>query len=102
MGGLVWLAAESQRRYGLAFADAADAQRLEICEELSMKAPEGSQLEKPARFFKKFRNLTATGFYTTPVGMKDLGYVGNLPLAKFDGPPADLVARLGLTDEVKW
>ena len=42
------------------------------------------------------------GFYTTPVGMKDIGYVGNVPLAKFDGPPADLVAKLGLTDEVVW
>jgi hypothetical protein len=102
MGGLEWLSTESQRRYGAAFADATDAQRLEICEEMSLKAPENSQLEQPARFFRKFRNLTATGFYTTPVGMKDLGYVGNLPLAKFDGPPADLVAKLGLTDEVKW
>jgi hypothetical protein len=34
--------------------------------------------------------------------MRDLGYVGNVPLARFEGPPADLVERLGLTDEVKW
>jgi hypothetical protein len=34
--------------------------------------------------------------------MKDLGYVGNVPLATFDGPPAALVAKLGLTDEVAW
>ena len=85
-----------------AFADASDAQRLGISEEMALKAPENSQLEKASRFFRRFRNLTATGFYTTPVGMKDLGYVGNLPSATFDGPPADLVAKLGLTDEVKW
>jgi hypothetical protein len=34
--------------------------------------------------------------------MKDLGYVGNVPLATFDGPPADLIAKLGLADEVQW
>jgi Gluconate 2-dehydrogenase subunit 3 len=102
MEGLSWLSAESQRRYGGPFAGASDAQRLEISEEMSLKAPENSQLEGPSRFFRRFRNLTATGFYTTPVGMKDIGYVGNLPLAKFEGPPADVVAKLGLTDEVKW
>jgi Gluconate 2-dehydrogenase subunit 3 len=102
MEGLGWLSSESQRRFGGAFADATDAQRLAISEEMALKAPENSQLERASKFFRRFRNLTATGFYTTPVGMKDIGYVGNLPSATFDGPPADLVAKLGLTDEVKW
>jgi len=102
MAGLAWLAAEGPRRFGAAFADATDAQRLSLCEEISLEAPENSQLELPSKFFRRFRNLTTTGFYTTPVGMKDLGYVGNVPSATFDGPPADLVAKLGLTDEVKW
>ena len=64
--------------------------------------PAGDPLEAASKFFRRFRNLTSAGFFTTPVGMKDLGYVGNVPLATFDGPPADLVARMGLTDEVKW
>jgi len=34
--------------------------------------------------------------------MRDLGYVGNVPLAHFDGPPAELVAKLGLAAEVRW
>jgi hypothetical protein len=33
--------------------------------------------------------------------MREIGYVGNVPLAAFEGPPADLIARLGLADEVK-
>ena len=49
-----------------------------------------------AKFFAKFRDLTAGGFYTTPVGMKDIGYVGNVPLAKFDGPPPEALKKLGL------
>ncbi len=100
--GLAWLDAESARRFGAAFADVTDAQRLALCEDISFDEPKDPALKAPAEFFKRFRNLVAGGFYTTPVGMKDIGYVGNVPLATFDGPPADLVAKLGLTDEVTW
>jgi hypothetical protein len=102
MDGLSWLEAESVRRFGTGFAVSTDAQRLSLCEDMSQEAPADPGLLAGSKFFKRFRNLTATGFFTTPVGMKDLGYVGNLPSATFDGPPADLVAKLGLTDEVKW
>lgn len=100
--GIGWLEAESVRRFGRGFAEAPDAQRLALCEDLAPEAPENSPIEAGSKFFKRFRNLTTAGFFTTPVGMKDLGYVGNVPLASFDGPPADLIARLGLTDEVSW
>lgn len=100
--GLAWVDAESRKRFGKGFAEAAQEQRVTLCEDLAQKADAGSALEAPSRFFRRFRNLTTSGFFTTPVGMRDLGYVGNVPLATFDGPPADLVAKLGLTDEVKW
>jgi hypothetical protein len=102
MEGLAWLDGESTRRFGAPFAGASQAQREALCEEISAEAPKDSEGGKASRFFRKFRDLVAAGYYTTPAGMKDLGYVGNVPLAKFDGPPADLVARLGLTDEVRW
>lgn len=102
MAGLSWLDAESTKRFGTAFADASDAQRLALCEDMSMKAPEGSEMADARKFFALFRNLVASGYFTTPEGMKAIGYVGNVPLARFEGPPADLVAKFGLTDEVKW
>ncbi len=100
--GLAWIDAESRRRFGRAFADAAGPERVSLCEDIAPQAEEGTPLEAPSKFFRRFRNLTTAGFYTTPVGMKDLGYVGNIPLATFDGPPAALIAKLGLADEVKW
>jgi hypothetical protein len=102
MDGLAWVAATSQKRFGSAFADATDAQRLALCEEMAPEAAKGSDLEVASKFFRHFRNLTSSGYFSTPPGMKDLGYVGNVPSATFDGPPADLVAKLGLTDEVQW
>jgi Gluconate 2-dehydrogenase subunit 3 len=100
--GLAWLDAESTGRFGSVFAEAAEAQRAALCEEISRDPPEKPGLRPAVDFFRRFRNLAAGGFYTTPEGMKDIGYVGNVPLARFDGPPADLVERLGLAGEVKW
>jgi len=102
MEGLAWLDAESARRFGAPFAGASQGQREALCADISGEAPKDSELGKASAFFRAFRDLVARGYYTTPAGMKDLGYVGNVPLARFDGPPADLVARLGLTDEVRW
>jgi hypothetical protein len=102
LDGLAWVAAASQQRFGGAFADATGAQRLALCEEMAPEAPEHADLHVASKFFRRFRNLTASGYFTTPPGMKDLGYVGNRPSATFDGPPPELVAKLGLTDEVKW
>ena len=49
-----------------------------------------------ARFFAVYRDLTAGAFYTSPVGRKDLGYIGNVPLAHFDGAPPELLKKLNL------
>ena len=49
-----------------------------------------------ARFFALYRDLTAGAFYSSPAGRKDLRYIGNVPLASFDGPPPALLETLGL------
>lgn len=100
--GLAWLDAESARRFNAPFADATQAQREHLCADIAAAAPAGSGLAAASKFFARFRDLTVAGFYTTPAGRDDLGYVGNVPLARFDGPPAELVDRLGLKDEVTW
>jgi hypothetical protein len=49
-----------------------------------------------AHFFALYRDLTAGSFYSTPAGRKDLNLIGNVPLARFDGPPPALLETLGL------
>ena len=49
-----------------------------------------------ARFFARYRDLTAGGFYTTPEGMKDIGYTGNVQLASYPGPSPAALKQLGL------
>jgi hypothetical protein len=93
--GLAWIDAESQRRFKKDFATLSDTQRAAICDDISAASPK-SEFSKPAEFFARYRSLTAGGFYTTPVGMKDLRYVGNVALTSFDGPPMEVLKKLGL------
>ena len=46
-------------------------------------------------FFSRLRDLTATGFFTSKIGIEDIGYVGNVP-NKWEGVPADIVKQYGL------
>jgi hypothetical protein len=94
--GLAWIEAESQRRFGKGFAAISDGQRAAIADDICSGAKAKPEFATAARFFAKFRDLTAGGFYTTPVGMKDIGYTGNTPLAKFDGPPLEALKKAGL------
>lgn len=98
--GLAWIDQEAIRRFGVPFGDLIVSQRHAIFDDICSEAKVAPQFKSGAKFFKKFRDLTAGGFYTTPQGMKDIGYIGNVPLSSFDGPPADLIAKLGLEDAV--
>lgn len=93
--GLAWIDAESQRRFKKDFAKLSDTQRAAICDDISAKEPK-PEFAQGAAFFTKYRSLTAGGFFTTPVGMKDLGYVGNVALTSYDGPPPEVLKKLGL------
>jgi hypothetical protein len=52
--------------------------------------------EAAARFFDKVRDLTSTAFWTTDDGMRDLQYVGNVPLPRWDPPPPEVLRHIGL------
>ncbi len=66
-----------------------------ICEDLARKA-KASANRFPGSFFYRLRNLVAGGYYTTPAGMKDIGYIGNVPQAAWNGPPAEVLKKLNL------
>lgn len=95
LDGLAWIDAESQRRFKKDFAKLSDTQRAAICDDISAKEPK-PEFTQAAAFFTRYRSLTVGGFYTTPVGMKDLRYVGNVALTSFDGPPEEVLRKLGL------
>lgn len=95
-GGLVWIDVESNRRFGTAFATLTNEQRTAICDDICFLPKAKAEFRPAAQFFDRVRDLTAEGYYTTDEGMKDIGYVGNVALASFDGPPPEVLAHLGL------
>ena len=96
LNGLGWIDGESQRRFGKNFADLEAKQTTAICDDICHAPDAKPELAEGAKFFAKFRDLTASGFFSTPEGMKDIGYVGNTPLAEFKGPPREVLEKLGL------
>ena len=96
LDGLAWLEAESQKRFQSGFSNLVRKQQTSICDDICYVPNAKPEFRKAAQFFKKFRDLTSGGFYTTPQGMKDIGYVGNVPLDKFEGPPPEVLKKLGL------
>jgi len=96
VAGFAWIDAEALRRGGKAFVDLTAAEQYSLCEDICDPSRAAPERREAAQFFSRFRDLTAGAFYSTPVGRNDLGYVGNVALARFDGPPQELLARLGL------
>lgn len=96
LDGLAWFEAEAQKRFQTAFPNLVHKQQTLICDDICFVPNAKPEFRKAALFFRKFRDLTAGGYFTTPEGMKAIGYVGNMPLDKFEGPPPEVLKKLGL------
>lgn len=97
-GGLAWMDREAARRFGdgRRFRDLAAEQHRSICDDICFLPHAAEGYEAAAGFFDKVRDLTSTAFWTTNVGMQDLRYVGNVPLPRWDPPPAEVLRHIGI------
>ena len=93
--GLEWLDAESQKRFQNDFVNLISRQKTAICDDICYVPNAKPEFLPAARFFRRYRDLTAGGYYSTPEGMKDIGYTGNVPIEKFVVPP-EALKKLGL------
>jgi hypothetical protein len=94
-GGLRWLDIQCLTRYDKAFKDANHQQQMEIVDEIAWPAKAKPEMSQGVAFFSLMRNLTASGFYTTELGVKDIGYMGNVP-NQWNGVPADVLQQYGV------
>jgi hypothetical protein len=98
--GLIWLDAESKTRFGKSFASLTTEQHHAICDDICYSKTAKPEFHKAAGFFARFRTLAASAYYATPEGWQAIGYVGNVPLQRFDGPPKEVLERLGMEQTV--
>ena len=99
-GGLAWIDTESHKRFAKTFVDATDAQRRQILDDIAypQKAPPG--MSYGVTFFNRLRDMTASGFYSSAMGWKDLQYIGNVFNPAYDGCPPAALEKLGVSYDV--
>lgn len=95
-GGLRWLDMQTARFYGKAFRDCNPNEQISIVDAIAYPQKAKPEMKQGVSFFNLMRNLTATGFYSSEMGIKDVGYVGNTP-NRWNGVPDDVLQQYGLT-----
>jgi hypothetical protein len=93
--GLKWLDIECLNRYDKPFTECSEKQRLEIVDAIAYPQRAKPEMKKGVAFFSLMRNLTATGFYTSEIGVKDIGYEGNRP-NQWKGVPEEVLKEHNL------
>jgi Gluconate 2-dehydrogenase subunit 3 len=100
LNGLAWLETESRNRFAQEFFALTPAQQHAICDDICHTETARPEFKQAASFFAQFRSIAAGGYFSTPEGWKAIGYVGNVPTATFDGPPRDVLEKLGVEQTV--
>ncbi|MBS1729928.1 MAG: gluconate 2-dehydrogenase subunit 3 family protein [Bacteroidetes bacterium] len=94
-GGLRWLDIECLNKYNAAFKECTPAQQIEIVDMIAYPKKAKPEMEQGVAFFNRMRNLTATGFFTSKIGVQDIGYAGNKP-NQWNGVPDDVLKQYNL------
>lgn len=91
-GGLRWVDMQCLKKYDKAFKDCTSAQQIELVDQIAYPKKAKPEMMQGVAFFSLMRNLTASGFYTSEIGVKDIGYAGNTP-NQWNGVPDDVLAQ---------
>ena len=97
-GGLKWLDVQCQKRFGKAFIKCKNEQQITLIDEIAYPETAKPEMQQGVAFFSLMRNLTASGFFTSEIGVKDIGYAGNRP-GVWNGVPADVLKSYGFDTE---
>ena len=94
--GLAWIDAESVRRFNVGFVFMNDAERAQLLDAIAFPARAEADMRQGVEFFNRFRDLTATGYFSSRVGVEYLGYIGNAFAPGWDGCGAAAERHLGV------
>ncbi len=94
-GGLKWLDIQSNKNFEKPFIDCSKKEQLSIIDQIAYPKKAKPDMQQGVAFFNLMRNLTATGFYTSEIGIKDIGYKGNTP-NQWAGVPDDILKQYNL------
>lgn len=96
-GGLAWLDIQCRRRYGgKTFVECVEVERKGVLDDIAWPARAKPDMSQGAAFFTSFRDLTASGFFSSKMGVEDVRYIGNTFVAQWNGCPPEALAKLGV------
>jgi hypothetical protein len=96
-GGLAWLDVECQDRFDQRFLECSADRRTAVLDDMAWPQRARPEMSHGVAFFNSFRDLTATGFWTTKLGIEDLQYLGNRSVARWNGCPDEALKKLGVS-----
>ena len=94
-GGLAWLDTECRRRFAKTFVACAAAERTAVLDDIAWPDRAKPELSHGVAFFNRFRDLTASGFWSSKMGVEDLQYIGNVAVTDWQGCPPAALEKLG-------
>ncbi len=97
-GGIRWLDNQCKKRYSNPFVKCTKAQQIEMVDMIAYPEQAKPEMSQGVAFFNTMRGFTATGFYTSKMGIKDIGYMGNTP-NQWQGVPDEVLKQYGLSYE---
>jgi hypothetical protein len=95
-GGLGWLDRECLSRFDKTFVACSPAERTQVLDDIAWPQKARPGMSHGVAFFNAFRDLTASGFFTSKMGIEDLRYMGNRYVPEWTGCPDDVLKKLGV------
>ena len=96
-GGLAWLDIQCRRRFEAPFVECTDAQRKELLDVIAYPDMAPPEMSQGVAFFNSFRDLTASGFWSSKMGVEDLQYMGNTVVPEWTGCSQEALDHLGVS-----
>lgn len=98
-GGLAWLDNECYERFSKTFVQAAETERGAVLDDIAWPKKAKPDMSQGVAFFNMFRDMTASGFWSSKIGVADLDYRGNEFVAEWKGCPEPALRKLGVQYE---
>jgi len=97
---LRWLGAFAYETYDKSFAKCTDAQRRRLLDQIAWPKKAKPELKEGVTHFNDLRDFTASGFWSSQMGVRDLQYLGNTAVPEWKGCPPNVLTKFGVTADV--
>ncbi len=97
-GGLNWLDIQCQKRFENNFIECSDEEKVAMLDEIAYPDEAKPEMQQGVSFFNRFRDLVASGFWSSKMGIEDIGYMGNQPY-DWQGCSHEALEHIGLADK---